>query len=149
MTAIARSDLIEHQDQILKQLPRGNTIENVISGDIFRGVGQGGRELGSTTRRGGSNITPEKLARILATSDAQKATQRKQDRARRLDLAIRGIGEKDGVSMMAGDMTPALQQAEATANKRHAELMATTDPSSQRGLLTMMLSMEKVHIHRS
>ena len=131
MSAIARSDLIKYQDQILKQLPSGNTIENVISGDIFRGVGQGGRELGSTTRRGGSNITPEKLARILATSDAQKATQRKQDRARRLDLAIRGIGEKGG-SMMAGDMTPALRQAEATANKRHAELMATTDPSSQK-----------------
>ena len=37
MSAIARSDLIKHQDQILKQLPRGNTIENVISGDIFRG----------------------------------------------------------------------------------------------------------------
>ena len=128
MSSIGRPDLIEHQDQILKQLPRGNTIENVISGDIFRGVGQGGKELGSTTRRGGSNITPEKLARILATSDAQKATQRKQDRARRLDLAIRGIGEKDGVSMMAGDMTPALRQAEATANKRHAELMKSTNP---------------------
>ena len=30
--------------------------------------------------------------------------------------------------MMAGDMTPALQQAEATANKRHAELMKSTNP---------------------
>ena len=95
MSAIARSDLIKHQDQILKQLPRGNTIENVISGDIFRGIGQGGRELGSTTRRGGSNITPEKLARILATSDAQKATYLKENRARRLDEAIRGIDPND------------------------------------------------------
>ena len=130
MTAIARSDLIKHQDQILRQLPRGNTIENVISGDIFRGVGQGGKELGSTTRRGGSNITPEKLARILATSDAQEATRKKQDRARRLDEAIRGIDPNDpnaSYSMSAGDMTPALQQAEATANKRHAELMKSTD----------------------
>ena len=131
MSAIARSDLIKHQDQILKQLPKGNTIENVISGDIFRGIGQGGKELGSTTRRGGSNITPEKLARILATSDAQEATRKKQDRARRLDEAIRGIDPNDpnaSYSMSAGDMTPALQQAEATANKRHAELMKSTDP---------------------
>ena len=82
--------------------------------------------MGSTTRRGGSNITPEKLARILATSDAQKATYLKEKRARRLDEAIRGIDPNDpnaSYSMSAGDMTPALQQAEATANKRHAELM--------------------------
>ena len=131
MTAIGRPHLIEHQDQILKQLPKGNTIENVISGDIFRGVGQGGRELGSTTRRGGGIITPEKLATILATSDAQKATRKKQDDAIRLDLAIRGIGEKGG-SMMAGDMTPALRQAEATANKRHAELMNSTHPNAKK-----------------
>jgi hypothetical protein len=30
--------------------------------------------------------------------------------------------------MSASDMTPALQQAEATANKRHAELMKSTNP---------------------
>ena len=30
--------------------------------------------------------------------------------------------------MMAGDMTPAMVQGEATANKRHAELMLSTDP---------------------
>ena len=109
MSAIGRPDLIKHQDQILKQLPKGTTIQDVIKGNV-------------------SGVTPEKLATILATSDAQKATRKKQDNARRLDLAIRGIGEKDGVSMMAGDMTPALQQAEATANKRHAELMKSTNP---------------------
>ena len=58
MSAIARSDLIKHQDQILKQLPRGNTIENVISGDIFRGKF---KVVGVTPQKGGSNIT-EKLA---------------------------------------------------------------------------------------
>ena len=108
MSAIGRPDLIEHQDQILKQLPKGTTIQDVIKGDV-------------------PGVTPYQLTKILATSDAQEATRIKQDRARRLDLAIRGIGEKDGVSMMAGDMTPALRQAEATANKRHAELMRSTD----------------------
>ena len=108
MSAIGRPDLIEHQDQILKQLPKGTTIQDVIKGNV-------------------SGVTPDQLTKILATSDAQEATRKKQDNARRLDLAIRGIGEKDGVSMMAGDMTPALQQAEATANKRHAELMKSTD----------------------
>ena len=108
MSAIGRPDLIEHQDQILKQLPKGTTIQDVIKGNV-------------------PGVTPDQLTKILATSDAQEATRKKQDNARRLDLAIRGIGEKDGVSMMAGDMTPALQQAEATANKRHAELMKSTD----------------------
>ena len=109
MSAIGRPDLIEHQDQILKQLPKGTTIQDVVKGNV-------------------PGVTPDQLSKILATSDAQEATRKKQDRARRLDLAIRGIGEKDGVSMMAGDMTPALQQAEATANKRHAELMKSTNP---------------------
>ena len=115
--AIGRPDLIEHQDQILKQLPKGTTIQDVMSGAAIPGV------------------TTEQLARILATSDAQKATNLKERRARRLDEAIRGIDPNDptaGYSMSAGDMTPALQKAEATANKRHAELMATTDPSSQK-----------------
>jgi len=108
MSAIGRPDLIEHQDQILKQLPKGTTIQDVIKGNV-------------------PGVTPDQLTKILATSDAQEATRKKQDNARKLDLAIRGIGERDGVSMMAGDMTPALQQAEATANKRHAELMKSTD----------------------
>ena len=107
MSAIGRPDLIEHQDQILKQLPKGTTIQDVIKGNV-------------------SGVTPDQLTKILATSDAQEATRKNQDNARRLDLAIRGIGEKGG-SMMAGDMTPALRQAEATANKRHAELMKSTD----------------------
>ena len=109
MSAIGRPDLIEHQDQILKQLPKGTTIQDVIKGNV-------------------PGVTPDQLTKILATSDAQEATRKKQDNARRLDLAIRGIGEKDGVNMMAGDMTPALRQAEATANKRHAELMKSTNP---------------------
>ena len=108
MSAIGRPDLIEHQDQILKQLPKGTTIQDVIKGNI-------------------PGVTPDQLTKILATSDAQKATRKKQDDAIKLDLAIRGIGEKGG-SMMAGDMTPALRQAEATANKRHAELMKSTNP---------------------
>ena len=108
MSAIGRPDLIEHQDQILKQLPKGTSIQDVIKGNI-------------------PGVTPDQLTKILATSDAQKATRKKQDDAIKLDLAIRGIGEKGG-SMMAGDMTPALRQAEATANKRHAELMKSTNP---------------------
>ena len=110
--AIGRPDLIEHQDQILKQLPKGTTIQDVMSGAAIPGV------------------TTEQLARILATSDAQKATDLKEKRARRLDEAIRGIDPDNpgGYSMSAGDMTPALRQAEATANKRHAELMKSTDP---------------------
>ena len=111
--AIGRPDLIEHQDQILKQLPKGTTIQDVMSGAAIPGV------------------TTEQLARILATSDAQKATNLKEKRARRLDEAIRGIDPNDptaGYSMSAGDMTPALQKAEATANKRHAELMKSTNP---------------------
>ena len=111
--AIGRPDLIEHQDQILKQLPKGTTIQDVMSGAAIPGV------------------TTEQLARILATSDAQKATHLKEKRARRLDEAIRGIDPDDptvGYSMSAGDMTPALRQAEATANKRHAELMKSTNP---------------------
>ena len=107
MSVIGRPDLIKHQDQILKQLPKGTTIQDVIKGNI-------------------PGVTPDQLTKILATSDAQKATRKKQDDATKLDLAIRGIGEKGG-SMMAGDMTPALRQAEATANKRHAELMKSTD----------------------
>ena len=111
--AIGRPDLIEHQDQILKQLPKGTTIQDVMSGAAIPGV------------------TTEQLARILATSDAQKATNLKEKRARRLDEAIRGIDPNDptaGYSMSASDMTPVLQQAEATANKRHAELMKSTNP---------------------
>ena len=108
--AIGRPDLIEHQDQILKQLPKGTTIQDVMSGAAIPGV------------------TTEQLARILATSDAQKATNLKEKRARRLDEAIRGIDPTAGYSMSASDMTPALQQAEATANKRHAELMKSTNP---------------------
>ena len=111
--AIGRPDLIEHQDQILKQLPKGTTIQDVMGGAAIPGV------------------TTEQLARILATSDAQKATNLKEKRARRLDEAIRGIDPNDptaGYSMSASDMTPALQQAEATANKRHAELMKSTNP---------------------
>ena len=110
--AIGRPDLIEHQDQILKQLPKGTTIQDVMGGVI-------------------PGVTTEQLARILATSDAQKATNLKETRARRLDEAIRGIDPNDptaGYSMSAGDMTPAMIQGEATANKRHAELMKSTNP---------------------
>ena len=60
---IGRPDLLEHQDQILKQLPKGTTIQDVIKGDI-------------------PGVTFDELTRILATSDAQKATlgKRKIDR---------------------------------------------------------------------
>ena len=114
IAAIGKPDLIENQQQILKQLPKGTTIQDVMKGaSAIPGV------------------TPDQLRNILATSDAQKATNLKQKRARRLDEAIRGIDPNDptaGYSMSASDMTPALQQAEATANKRHAELMKSTNP---------------------
>ena len=110
IAAIGRPDLIENQQQILKQLPKGTTIQDVMSGAAIPGV------------------TSDQLLRILATSDAQKATNLKEKRARRLDEAIRGIQPGEGYSMSASDMTPALQQAEATANKRHAELMKSTNP---------------------
>ena len=110
IAAIGRPDLIENQQQILKQLPKGTTIQDVMSGAAIPGV------------------TSDQLLRILATSDAQKATNLKQKRARQLDMAIRGIEPGQGFSMIAGDMTPAMVQGEATANKRHAELMLSTDP---------------------
>ena len=97
-------------DQILKQLPEGTTIQDVMSGAAIPGV------------------TSDQLLRILATSDAQKATNLKQKRARQLDMAIRGVKPGEGMSMVAGDMTPEMLQGEATANKRHAELMKSTNP---------------------
>ena len=111
IAAIGRPDLIEHQQQILKQLPEGTTIQDVMKGaSAIPGV------------------TSDQLLRILVTSDAQKATNLKQTRARQLDMAIRGIEPGQGFSMVAGDMTPAMIQGEATATKRHAELMQSTDP---------------------
>ena len=111
IAAIGRPDLIENQQQILKQLPEGTTIQDVMKGaSAIPGV------------------TSDQLLRILVTSDAQKATNLKQTRARQLDMAIRGIEPGQGFSMVAGDMTPAMIQGEATANKRHAELMQSTDP---------------------
>ena len=70
MSAIGRPDLIEHQDQILKQLPKGTSIQDVIKGNI-------------------PGVTPDQLTKILATSDAQKATRKKQDDALKLDLALK------------------------------------------------------------
>jgi hypothetical protein len=110
IAAIGKPDLIKHKDQILKQLPEGTTIQQVMSGAAIPGV------------------TSDQLLRILATSDAQKATNLKETRARQLDMAIRGIKPGEGMSMVAGDMTPAMIQGEATATKRHAELMMSTDP---------------------
>ena len=110
IAAIGKPDLIKHKDQILKQLPEGTTIQQVMSGAAIPGV------------------TSDQLLRILATSDAQKATNLKETRARQLDMAIRGIKPGEGMSMVAGDMTPAMIQGEATATKRHAELMQSTDP---------------------
>ena len=110
IAAIGKPDLIKHKDQILKQLPEGTTIQQVMSGAAIPGV------------------TSDQLLRILATSDAQKATNLKQTRARQLDMAIRGVKPGEGMSMVAGDMTPAMIQGEATATKRHAELMMSTDP---------------------
>ena len=111
IAAIGRPDLIENQQQILKQLPEGTTIQDVMKGaSAIPGV------------------TSDQLLRILVTSDAQKATNLKQTRARQLDMAIRGIEPGQGFSMVAGDMTPAMIQGEATANKRHAELIQSTDP---------------------
>ena len=111
IAAIGRPDLIEHQQQILKQLPEGTTIQDVMKG--------------ASTIPG---VTSDQLLRILVTSDAQKATNLKQTRARQLDMAIRGIEPGQGFSMVAGDMTPAMIQGEATATKKHAELMQSTDP---------------------
>ena len=111
IAAIGRPDLIENQQQILKQLPEGTTIQDVMKGaSAIPGV------------------TSDQLLRILATSDAQKATNLKQKRARQLDMAIRGVKPGEGMSMVAGDMTPEMLQGEATANKRHAELMKSTNP---------------------
>ena len=110
IAAIGKPDLIKHKDQILDQLPEGTTIQDVMSGDI-------------------PGVTSDQLLRILATSDAQKATNLKQMRARRLDEAIRGIEPGQGYSMMIGDSQQrARRQAETKANKRHSELMQSTDP---------------------
>ena len=110
LATIGKPDLIKHKDQILDQLPEGTTIQDVMSGDI-------------------PGVTSDQLLRILATSDAQKATNLKQTRARRLDEAIRGIEPGQGYSMMIGDSQQrARRQAETKANKRHAELMKSTNP---------------------
>tara|TARA_Y100000004_G_scaffold116799_1_gene131327 strand:+ start:430 stop:2886 length:2457 start_codon:yes stop_codon:yes gene_type:complete len=110
IAAIGKPDLIKHKDQILDQLPEGTTIQDVMSGDI-------------------PGVTSDQLLRILATSDAQKATSLKQTRARRLDEAIRGIEPGQGYSMMIGDSQQrARRQAETKANNRHAQLMKSTNP---------------------
>ena len=59
--AIGRPDLIEHQDQILKQLPKGTTIQDVMGGVI-------------------PGVTTEQLAEFT-TSDAQKATLEREEKA--------------------------------------------------------------------
>jgi hypothetical protein len=85
--AIRKSDLLEHQDQILSQLPEGTTIESIIDGT--------------------SGIPAEKLYPILESSDANKAsiaTRRAETKAR---MEKRGIGNRllGGIDAATGNLT--------------------------------------------
>ena len=97
---IGKPDLLKFQHQILSQLPRGTTIEDVMKGaDSIPGV------------------SSEQLVDILSKSDAYESTRRRRADARRIDMELRGIKPGEGYSMFLGD------EVSKTAQ------LATTTPS--------------------
>jgi hypothetical protein len=97
---IGKPDLLKFQHQILSQLPRGTTIEDVMKGaDSIPGV------------------SSEQLVDILSKSDAYESTRRREADARRIDMELRGIKPGEGYSMFLGD------EVSKTAQ------LATTTPS--------------------
>ena len=70
VVSIGVPDLIEHQDQLLREIHKLKGFENITIEDV----------LNSRT-----GIPKEKYLPILMRSDASKATRKKQDRAKKLD----------------------------------------------------------------
>ena len=88
IASIGVPDLIEHQDQLLGEIHKLKGFENVTIDQI----------INQTT-----GIPQEKLLPILMRSDAQKATDEKQDKAIEEDRKARGIKPGQGFSMSADD----------------------------------------------
>ena len=86
--SIGVPDLIEHQDQLLGEIHKLKGFESVTIDQV----------INETT-----GIPQEKLLPILLRSDAQKATDEKQDKAMEEDRKARGIKPGQGFSMSAND----------------------------------------------
>ena len=88
IVSIGVPDLIEHQDQLLGEIHKLKGFENVTIDQV----------INQTT-----GISQEKLLPILMRSDAQKATDEKEDKAMEEDRKARGIKPGQGFSMSADD----------------------------------------------
>ena len=86
--SIGVPDLIEHKDQLLGEIHKLKGFENVTIEDV----------INSTT-----GIPKETLLPILIRSDAQRATDKKQDKAMEEDRKARGIKPGQGFSMSVND----------------------------------------------
>ena len=86
--SIGVPDLIEHQDQLLGEIHKLKGFENVTIDQV----------INSTT-----GIPQKTLLPILMRSDAQKATDEKEDKAMEEDRKARGIKPGQGFSMSADD----------------------------------------------
>jgi len=88
IVSIGVPDLIEHQDQLLGEIHKLKGFENVTIDQV----------VNQTT-----GIPQEKLLPILMRSDAQKATDEKEEKAIEEDRKARGIKPGQGFSMSAND----------------------------------------------
>ena len=88
IASIGVPDLIEHQDQLLGEIHKLKGFENVTIDQV----------INQTT-----GIPQEKLLPILMRSDAQKATDEKEDKAMEEDRKARGIKPGQGFSMSVND----------------------------------------------
>ena len=86
--SIGVPDLIEHQDQLLGEIHKLKGFENVTIDQV----------INQTT-----GIPQKTLLPILMRSDAQKATDEKEDKAMEEDRKARGIKPGQGFSMSADD----------------------------------------------
>ncbi len=86
--SIGVPDLIEHKNQLLGEIHKLKGFENVTIDQV----------INQTT-----GIPQEKLLPILMRSDAQKATDEKEDKAMEEDRKARGIKPGQGFSMSADD----------------------------------------------
>ena len=88
IVSIGVPDLIEHKDQLLGEIHKLKGFENITIDQV----------INQTT-----GIPQEKLLPILLRSDAQRATDEKQDKAREEDRKARGIEPGQSFSMSAND----------------------------------------------
>ena len=88
IVSIGVPDLIEHQDQLLGEIHKLKGFENVTIDQV----------INQTT-----GIPQEKLLPILMRSDAQKATDEKEDKAFEEDRKARGIKSGQGFSISPDD----------------------------------------------